>query len=86
MQMRLAAHVSWAKTPDRQARTAAARQASHFERFEKQVDPDGVLPEAERKLRAESARKAYYTGLALRSVQARRIRKEEAQKGRRAAA
>lgn len=83
MQMRLASHISWANTSDRKARTEKARRASHYERFEKQVDPDGVLPPEERRLRAASARKAYYTELALRSVQARRIRKAEAEQARR---
>lgn len=83
MQMRIASHISWAKTPDRRARTEAARRASHYERFEKQVDPDGVLPPEERRLRAESARKAYYAELALKSVQARRIRKAEAESAKR---
>jgi hypothetical protein len=43
-------------------------------RFEQEVDPDGSLPEAERRRRAESARKAYFTKLALQSAQARRRR------------
>lgn len=81
MQMRLASHLSWANTSDRNARTAPARRASE-ERFERQVDPDGVLPEAERKQRAESARKAHFTALALKSAQARRIRKEQAARGK----
>lgn len=77
LQMRLASHVSWANTSDRKARTEAARKG--FEaRFEKEVDPEGVLPEAERKQRAASARKAHFARLALASVQARRIRKEQA--------
>lgn len=66
-----AAHESWAQTPDRSARTAPARRA-FLDRFERQVDPDGVLPPAQRSLRAESARKAYFAGLAHKSVQARR--------------
>jgi hypothetical protein len=70
----IAVHESWARTPDRAARTANARQAAD-ERFEREVDPDGVLPPAERAQRAEHARKAYFTRLALRSAQARRARK-----------
>lgn len=68
---RIAAHESWARTPDRAARTAAARRAAH-DRFENEVDPDRVLPAAERAQRAEHARKAYFTRLALRSAQSRR--------------
>ena len=40
------------------------------------VDPEGVLPEAERIRRAEHARKAYFTRLALKSAQARRRKRE----------
>ncbi|NEK56881.1 hypothetical protein GCU56_03220 [Geodermatophilus sabuli] len=68
---RLAAHQSWANTADRSARTAPARRAM-LDRFENQVDPDGVLSPAERARRAGHARKAYFTRLALRSAQARR--------------
>lgn len=51
----------------------AAQVAEAFAaRFERQVDPNGVLPPAERARRAEAARRAYFTELALRSSQARR--------------
>lgn len=68
---RIAAHVSWANTPDRAARTARGR-AAFLDRFDRQVDPDGTLPPAERARRAENARRAYFSALALRSAQARR--------------
>ncbi|MFC5120215.1 hypothetical protein ACFPN7_40305 [Amycolatopsis halotolerans] len=68
---KIAAHTSWANTSDRSARTAPARRAAR-DRFEKQVDPEGVLPPRERALRAESARRAYFSALALRSARARR--------------
>jgi hypothetical protein len=42
------------------------------QRFLDQVDPERVLPEAERQRRAEQARKAYFTRLALKSAVARR--------------
>jgi len=68
---RIAAHTSWAKTHDRAARTKAAR--SRFrDRFYDQVDPNGELPPEERERRAENARRAYFTALALKSAQARR--------------
>jgi hypothetical protein len=51
-----------------------ARQA-FLDRFEREVDPDGTLPPAERARRAEHARKAYFAKLALKSAQARRRRK-----------
>jgi hypothetical protein len=54
--------------------TASAR-AAFQDRFVRQVDPEGVLPESERQRRAECARKAYYTALAARSAKARRQRR-----------
>ena len=76
LRARLAAHTSWANTTDRAARTAAARKAS-MDRFDRLVDPDGVLPPAERALRAAHARKAYFARLALRSARARRARRAD---------
>jgi hypothetical protein len=67
---RIAAHEKWAKTADPAAATAPARTA-FLGRFEREVDPDGTLPPAERARRAEHARKAYFTRLAYRSAQAR---------------
>lgn len=52
------------------AMTAPARKA-FLDRFEKQVDPDGVLDPAERARRAEHARKAHFKRLALASARAR---------------
>lgn len=65
------AHESWANTSDRSARTAPAR-AALLARFEREVDPDHVLPVAERARRAEHRRKSYYLGLARKSAAARR--------------
>ena len=73
--MRLAAHKSWANTPDRMARTAAARLVSHYTRFveeARQRHPDATDAQIEQI--AESLRKAYFTELALKSAQARRLR------------
>ena len=72
MRARLAAH-SLHATVDGREHTKPAR-AAFLARFEHQVDPDGVLPESERRRRAEQAKSAYMTGLALRSAQARRRR------------
>lgn len=69
----IGAHISWAQTEDRTARTARAREA-FSERFEREVDPDGVLTPAERAKRAEHARKAYFKRLSLKSSQARQRR------------
>ena len=71
---KLAAHERWAQTTDRTAATAPARAAA-LSRFEIQVDPDGVLPERERRQRAESARRAYFQRLAIKSARARRARR-----------
>lgn len=69
----IAAHESWARTPDRAARTAPAR-AALMAKFEAEVDPDGLLSPEERARRAEHKRKAYFQRLALRSARARRAR------------
>jgi hypothetical protein len=58
-------------THDPKETTKKAREA-FASRFERQVDPDGVLAPIERARRAEAARRAYFTRLALRSSQARR--------------
>lgn len=65
LRSQLGAHISWANTEDRPARTANGRKA--FEN--KFLDEAGGDPK-----RAESLRKAYFTRLALKSAQARRRR------------
>jgi hypothetical protein len=72
---KLAAHERWANTTDRTAATAPGR-AAFTATFERQVDPDSTMEPAERARRVESARKAYYARLALKSAQARRARAE----------
>ncbi|MGX9672659.1 hypothetical protein [Mycobacterium sp. HM-7] len=66
-----AAHLSWANTADRSARTLAARRGL-LDKFDKQVEH---LPPSARAAASESLRKAYYAGLAAKSVAARRRRK-----------
>ena len=73
LRAQLAAHQSWANTPDPSARTRPARNAFDA-RFDREVDPDGLLDPAERSRRADHARRAYFTRLALKSAQARRQR------------
>lgn len=68
---RAAAHQSWAATPNRTARTAAARDA-FLARFEDQVDPRRELAPEERAQRATNARKAYFVNLARESAKRRR--------------
>ena len=71
---RIAAHSKWAVTSDPVAATAPARQA--FDARFVEVDPDGILPTAERARRAESAKSAYFARLALKSAISRRKSKE----------
>ncbi len=60
---------------------AARARRGWREGFERQVDPDGVLPEEERLRRAECARKSYMMQLALKSAKARRVRASRRQNG-----
>jgi hypothetical protein len=68
---RIAAHASWAKTADRVARTAPGTRGL-LARFERQVDPDGLLCPQVRLSMAHHARTAYMLQLAERSAAARR--------------
>jgi hypothetical protein len=67
---RLGAYEQHARHDPRE--TTRAGRIAFMKRFEDQVDPERLLPEAERKRRAEAARKAYFTRLAIQSVKARR--------------
>ncbi len=71
---RLGAFAQHARYDTRET-TLAARQA-FARRFEREVDPDGVLPEPERLRRAEAAKRAYFQRMALRSAKARRRKPE----------
>lgn len=73
LQARMAAHVLHSKVDSRE-HTKPAREA-FLARFERQVDPDGVLPEDERRRRAESAKKAYMGSLTLKRLQKADARK-----------
>jgi hypothetical protein len=66
---------SWANTEDRETRTKPGRDA-FLEQFERQVDPEGVLPEKQRLERAQYARRAHMLELSRKSAQARRERKQ----------
>jgi hypothetical protein len=72
LRSRIAAHSLHAAHDPRQ--TTAKARASFLARFEQQVDPDGVLPAAERQRRALAARKAHFARLALGSARVRRPR------------
>jgi hypothetical protein len=70
LRARLGAHALHAKYDSREL-TAKGR-AKFDLRFLDEVDPDRQLPEAERLRRAEHAKRAYFTRLALKSAKARR--------------
>ena len=74
LRSRAASHVRWSRERDRTLATEPARKGLQA-RFEKQVDPDGLLDPIERAKRAESARKAYYADLTRKSIAARRRKK-----------
>lgn len=77
MQLRVAAHISWANTPDRASRTANARRASHWTRFldmAREKYPDATDEQIAKV--AESLRSAHYSELARRSAAARRLKAE----------
>lgn len=67
----IAGNTRWSKEADPSAATRKARE-TFLNSFELAVDPDGVLEPTERARRAESARKAHFARLALKSAQARR--------------
>jgi hypothetical protein len=72
---RIAAHESWARTKDRSARTAAGRAAGpasvewHIARLDPERFADAT--DEQRLAAGESARKAYYQRLAVRSRRGR---------------
>lgn len=67
---RLAANISWARTPVRSERLAPARKAIEA-KFLAEVPPEVTDP-AERRKAAASARRAFYQRLAMKGVEARR--------------
>ncbi len=70
----MAAHTRWAQCDDRTAATEPARRAAQA-RWDREVDPDGVLSPQERARRAESAKKAHMARMAFNSAKARRLRR-----------
>ena len=75
---RIGAHIAHSRN-DPRAMTAVARGA-FLSSFERQADPEGILPVAERLRRAEHLKKAHFLRLAMKSAATRRARA-----GRRAA-
>jgi hypothetical protein len=72
----IGAHESWARTPDRTARTANGRKAgpNALEWHLARLDPERFADasDAQREAAAESARRAYFQRLAIASHEARR--------------
>lgn len=74
LRARMAAYLLHAQVTDPAAHTAPAR-AAFLSRFEREVDPDGILEPQERARRAELAKKAYFIKLARSSSKARAKRR-----------
>lgn len=70
LRARLAAHTRWSQQDPHEG-TQKARDA-FLQSFVDKVDPDRLLPEAERRRRVESLRRAHFTKMALASARSRR--------------
>lgn len=77
LRAQIAANTRWSNTPDRSAASANAR-AALMGRWEKQVDPDGVLSPAERARLAVNACNAHCQRMALKSATSRRKKRKPA--------
>jgi hypothetical protein len=73
LRAQIAANTRWSREDPKEG-TRPARTA-YQRRFELEVDPDGTLPEAERKRRAAAAMRAHMQRLALASSRARKAAK-----------
>jgi hypothetical protein len=79
LRARMAAYALHAQISDETEHTAPGR-AAFLSRFEREVDPEGVLDPEERARRAEHAKKAYFLKLALASRKARASKKQGKEK------
>jgi hypothetical protein len=73
LRARLAAYALHAQHDPRETTTNG--RAAFLARFDREVDPKGLLEPDERRRRAEQARRAYFTRLALASAKARRAKR-----------
>jgi hypothetical protein len=73
LRARIAAHAMHGRHDARQ--TTANARAAFLASFERQADPEGRLPAAERQRRAQQLRRAYFARLALASAKARKARR-----------
>lgn len=77
---RIAAAERWARVPDRVAATEPARRGLRA-KFEREVDPDGVLSDVERSRRADRLMRAHMLRLS-RSAAAARVGRTRSASGR----
>jgi hypothetical protein len=79
LRARIAAYAMHGRNDARE--TTAKGRAAFLAKFEREADPEGVLPLDERRRRAEQLRKAHFTRLALASAKARRVQRPAAKGG-----
>jgi hypothetical protein len=73
LRARLAAYALHAQHDPRE--TTAKGRAAFLARFDREVDPEGLLEPEERRRRAEQARRAYFARLSLAAVKARQAKR-----------
>ncbi len=79
LRARIAAHAMHARRDP--AETTTKARAAFISKFERQADPEGLLPPEERLRRAEHLRRAHFARLAKASAKTRRTRKPGARGG-----
>ena len=73
LRARLAAYALHAQRDPRE--TTANGRAAFLARFDREVDPEGLLEPDERQRRAEQARRAYFARLSLAAIKARQAKR-----------
>src|SRR5215203_2260938 len=73
LRARLAAYALHAQHDPRE--TTANGRAAFLDRFDREVDPEGLLEPDERRRRAEQARRTYFVRLSLAAVKARQAKR-----------
>jgi hypothetical protein len=73
LRARIAAYALHAQRDSRE--TTAKGRAAFLARFDREVDPEGLLEPDERRRRAEQARRAYFARLSLAAVKARQAKR-----------
>jgi len=73
LRARLAAYALHAQRDPRE--TTANGRAAFLARFDREVDPEGLLEPDERRRRAEQARRAYFARLSLAAIKARQAKR-----------